>query len=257
MNRRGFIKTVTVAGFSVPLLSFGKPTPAPKGELEDFYVFCERQTVPMPWLPVNPMYQWQWRPFKLTEAQKHIAKIIHENRYVFVVKGRQVGFSTLTAAYSAWQWQRNPTGVNIYGASCNLGLISEWNKKCLRFAPAIEHSGHGNGCCILAASFWPKPEKFNIVTLDELNYEHTFEDFLDQLYQELEHGYTHDRPCPGKLIVGGSPDYNDRLHKATDNPKYRQFMVMHEPVTHFPELWSTTRLQDYFLAGGNGKELGL
>ena len=41
-------------------------------------------------------------PFKLRDAQKETVKVWLSDRYTIVLKARQIGFSTLAAAYAFW-----------------------------------------------------------------------------------------------------------------------------------------------------------
>lgn len=255
MNRRSFIQLISAATASIPFISFGKVARTSSGELEDFFAFCERHMVPMPWIPTTPMYEWHRRPFKLTPAQKYMAKVIHENKYVFVVKGRQIGFSLVSAAYSAWRWTKNPEMVRICGASPNSYTMCDWNRKFLDFAPTFPHIKVGSNTAYLRQHPWPQPGYYTIGVLDELNYTQTFRGYLDQLFEEYENGYTHSSPSDGKLIVGGTPDPLGGLYAAVNNRKYRKFKVLECPVTHYPELWDGERLHTVLKGGIPAKEL--
>jgi hypothetical protein len=247
MNRRSFLKTVTICGVTLPMISIGRSAPSDsRTELEELYAYIESKPI------------WNFKtntPFKLTEVQKEILKVMHEHPLVFFVKGRQIGASLLTAGYSAWRWERNsPSTVNIFGAAANWALMTEWNRKLTDFCPRIptdkaRYDSHSH-TLTSKTSHWPQPGEYSIVTLEELNFNEEFKETLDSLYDDFTVNQ-----CQGKIFVVGTPDDAGRLYAAIKDPRYKKFVQTRHPVTHFPELWDGDRLRGCIMNGIPEREL--
>ena len=260
MNRRTFLKSVTICGITLPLISFGKTstTPTPiNPELADLYAFCERQTI------LHPVKGEI--PFKLYPFQKQILKEIHENDFAIFIKARQIGMTYLLCAYAAWTQNRmGKKNVNVYGGMPNFGMMQTWSDRMERFG------GHWPGDEYPCQ--WPSPEYYNLTFLDELNWdgtksnenwyapaglsrggepyrsiqEHTdYEKFLFMLNKEYNWGgYLHDQPSKGKLIIAGTPDtYGNmyrtvRVHRFGTIRGYKRFFY---PWNKCTELWPPER----------------
>lgn len=108
MNRRNFFK-ITAAASALTFIPFTFAKPTVESELEDLYRFCESRMVPQWNKPLQ-----QSIPFKLPQFQKDILRDIHIHDKLVIVKSRQIGMTTLLAAYTAWKISKNPNFYVTY-----------------------------------------------------------------------------------------------------------------------------------------------
>lgn len=184
-------------------------------ELADLFYYLESKNIH------HPMYGVI--PFRLYPFQKKMLQAIHENDRLLIIKGRQVGASTLLMGYYAWRFQRDGSAavINSIKDVCarELYKTAQW------FEPEI-HRLYTDGRGLHAAlNFY-----------DEWNYN-----------QNCGKPYDHVRFLqPGKHIITGTVDRQNKLYNLYAELTGREngYRVIWFPVRWCQGLWTTRRIQN-------------
>lgn len=245
MNRRNFFKLSILGSASLSLIGIGmnqllKDRPK-HNELEDLYNFCESVPLGIYNYDKWPAYKWQNTKIKLTPEQKVILKTIHENKFVYIIKGRQIGFTTLTAAYSAWRWKEDHS-IDICPISPSWSMQKFWGDNFYRWAPNYFQDS------VPIGTIRENPLKFNPLKMNVLNTTICVFDETNMVPFKFSQHFNHLHPlfkagAKGKLIIGGSVDNQNIIENFYNSKKFPEFVGLREPVTKFPELWNEERIR--------------
>lgn len=201
MNRRSFFKSVSLTLAAIPFLGFTRY--AKQLELDDLYRYVESKTVNH---PIHGQI-----PYKLLPYQREILKAIHENDNLIIVKGRQIGMTTMLAAYASWLSHRRP--IWHYYGGCNRWCDRDYNQLIQRFDPA---------------EFDMKSGAFQLCFHDERHY-HCRSMGIP----------THPNR---KNVVCGTIDKEGVLKKFIDHSAQSDWKVLYYPVSKCRGAWDSGRI---------------
>jgi hypothetical protein len=186
------------------------------GSLENLYDYVELQQLYSPNLGNVP--------FRLHPYQKQILKYIHENDKIIFVKARQIGMTSLLAAYQSWG--------NSYGG---------YNSP---------NSDMNDNYLTLIKNFTNTKNKSDVFyyCADELNFcdSNKFKYFVD-MTNEL----TSTNTFKYKIIVAGSIDKNNNLKWLIDNKDKYGFKVFKYSAKDCFPMWNQEKIQRMYQLNSN------
>lgn len=181
-------------------------------ELADLYYYLESKTILH---PIHGRIQ-----FKLFPYQMEFLKEVHENDRLLIIKGRQIGATTMLAGYYAWRFQRE--GVAAVINSIKMDCTKDFYRKVQWFEPDV-HRLYTDGRGLRAAlNFY-----------DEWNYN-----------QNCGKPYDHVRFLQtGKHIITGTVDQQNKLYNLVVELTGREnpYRVVWFPVSRCHGAWDYKR----------------
>lgn len=218
MNRRSFFKTIALSAASIPFLGMGVKAKTLQLELDDLYSYAEFKDV------IHPIHGRI--PYKLFPYQRDILKAIHENQNLIIVKGRQIGMTTMLAVYAAWLSHRRPVWNSYIG-------VNRYTKQDFKNRMSLFHP----------AKLSKAQDAFQLCFYDESHY--GCKSFEIVKYPNR------------KNVMCGTPDGNGVLKRFITHKQQADWAVLYYPISKCVGSWDVERMnrvKPYFSQGEWARE---